>query len=230
MKSRTLPALAIPLSILLAVSLAACGGDTTDSETSTSTPPPAENTPETAAVAEDEETPMAANIVPEYVFTNTGSVEICELYLSPVDDESWGPDQLEEETIPAGEQFTLTNIPAGSYDAKAVGCDDAGEITLQLDISSDETSDATSANPAAIADADAIVPEYVFTNTGSVEICELYLSPVDDESWGPDQLEEETIPVGEQFTLTNIPVGTYDAQAVGCDDAGEVTLQLDITN
>jgi len=130
----TIQSLSIPLSILLALSLAACGGDTTDPETTASDQPPAENVDAPAAIAEDEEAPVAENIVPEYVFTNTGSVEICELYLSPVDDESWGPDQLEEKTIPVGEQFTLTNIPVGTYDAQAVGCDDAGEITLQLDI------------------------------------------------------------------------------------------------
>ncbi len=73
------------------------------------------------------------DVVAEFPFNNVGSEEICELYLSPSGQEDWGPDQLEGNTIPAGESFTLNNIPAGSYDAKAVGCD-GGEAIGQLEI------------------------------------------------------------------------------------------------
>lgn len=75
-----------------------------------------------------------------------------------------------------------------------------------------------------------VVAAYVFTNTGSVEICELYLSPSQQNEWGVDQLGGATIPVGETFTLTNIPSGTYDGKVVGCDNSGEATVQLDIHN
>jgi hypothetical protein len=75
-----------------------------------------------------------------------------------------------------------------------------------------------------------IVAAYVFTNTGSVDICELYLSPASQEEWGVDQLAGQNIPVDGQFTLRNIPAGLYDARAIGCDDGGEATGQLDIQN
>ncbi|NCP86202.1 MAG: hypothetical protein CO094_09550 [Anaerolineae bacterium CG_4_9_14_3_um_filter_57_17] len=105
------------LGIVMLLSLAACG--TTDAP---------------AADAPAADAPAAGDMVASFVFTNTGSVEICELYLSPASQDSWGPDQLQDQTIPAGAQFTLNNIPAGQYDARVVGCDNAGESTVQLDI------------------------------------------------------------------------------------------------
>lgn len=121
------------LGIAVVLSLSACGASSDNAAT------PIESPAASEVVASDTENTTdsefdAAEIVEKYVFTNTGSVEICELYLSSVDDEEWGPDQLEEQTIPVGEEFTLKNIPAGTYDAKAVGCNDAGELTIQLDI------------------------------------------------------------------------------------------------
>jgi hypothetical protein len=107
------------LSIAMVLSVSACGADSdgdSDGTESSATEAP------------------AGDIVPSYVFTNTGSVEICELYLSPADTQDWGPDQLKSQTIATGATFTLTNIPAGQYDAKAVGCDGAGEAIGQLDI------------------------------------------------------------------------------------------------
>ncbi|HEY9644871.1 MAG TPA: hypothetical protein V6C88_00805 [Chroococcidiopsis sp.] len=144
MKFIHIKSLSVALSLVAALSLTACGGGGTTEQASTAPAPSTAEVEESPAVAEPAvaeteaaetvASPAAEDIVAEYVFTNTGSVEICELYLSPVEEESWGPDQLEDQTIPAGEKFTLQNIPAGSYDAKAVGCDGAGEATLKLDI------------------------------------------------------------------------------------------------
>ncbi|MDD2922730.1 MAG: hypothetical protein PHQ36_10640 [Anaerolineales bacterium] len=113
------------LSIAMLLSVSACGADSDSDGTDAAT--------EVPAAADATEAP-AGDIVAAYVFTNTGSVDICELYLSSTSLNDWGPDQLDGATIPAGEQFTLKNIPAGSYDAKAVGCDSSGETTIQLDI------------------------------------------------------------------------------------------------
>ncbi|GAB4541435.1 MAG: hypothetical protein Fur002_09860 [Anaerolineales bacterium] len=90
--------------------------------------------------------------------------------------------------------------------------------------------DAADAPADAPAESGDIVAAFTFTNTGSVEICELYLSPASQEDWGPDQLNGATIPVGEQFILKNIPAGLYDANIVGCNGAGEASGQLDIHN
>ena len=122
------------LSIAMVLSVSACAADSdvdsgeTDAE-ATEAPMDATEAPVDATEA------PAEDIVAAYVFTNTGTVEICELYLSPADQNEWGVDQLGGATIVAGAEFTLNNIPAGLYDAKAVGCNGGGEAIGQLDIS-----------------------------------------------------------------------------------------------
>ena len=107
------------LSIVLVVSLAACGGGA-----------PATTAPATGG---DSGAPASGDIVAKFDFTNQGTVDICSLFLSPASKEEWGPDQLAGQKIAAGAKFTLTNIPAATYDAKWVACDGT-EGTLQLDI------------------------------------------------------------------------------------------------
>jgi uncharacterized protein involved in high-affinity Fe2+ transport len=121
------------LSAVLVFSLVACGAP---AEEAPAAEAPAADAPAAEAPAADAPAAdaPAADVVAQFTFTNTGTVEICELYLSPVDKQEWGPDQLNQKTIPAGEKFTLTDIPAGKYDAKAVGCNGAGEQVIQLDI------------------------------------------------------------------------------------------------
>jgi hypothetical protein len=115
----------------LSLVLSACGTDAAATEA------PAEETvaPEAteAPEAESTEAPVSDEIVAGYEFTNTGEIEICELYLSPVGVEEWGPDQLGESTITAGSTFTLTDVPAGTYDAKVVGCN-GSESVAELEI------------------------------------------------------------------------------------------------
>jgi hypothetical protein len=112
----------------LSLILSACGTEAAATEA------PTEETVATEAPeAEATEAPVSDEIIAEYEFTNTGEVEICELYLSPVGVEEWGPDQLGESTITAGSTFTLTDVPAGTYDAKVVGCNGA-ESVAELEI------------------------------------------------------------------------------------------------
>ena len=113
------------LSIVMVLSVAACGGAAATTESAVATD---------ASAAATTAPATSGDVVAAYKFTNTGTVEICELYLSPAGTTDWGPDQLNKATIAAGAEFTLTNIPAGKYDAKVVGCNGAGEKELSLDI------------------------------------------------------------------------------------------------
>jgi hypothetical protein len=113
------------LSIAMVLSVSACAADSDEADTTS-----AEST---EAPAMDATEAPAGDVVAEFTFTNTGTEEICELYLSPAGQEDWGPDQLAGNTIPAAEKFMLKNIPAGSYDVKAVGCE-GNEVVGQLDI------------------------------------------------------------------------------------------------
>ncbi len=126
----------------LSLILSACGTDAaaTEAPAEATVAPEATEAPEAEAPeateapeAEATEAPVSDEIIAEYEFTNTGEVEICELYLSPVGAEEWGPDQLGEATIAASETFTLTDVPAGTYDAKVVGCN-GEESVAELEI------------------------------------------------------------------------------------------------
>lgn len=60
---------------------------------------------------------------------NKSDWDIHHLYLSPVDEEEWGPDQLGKHVLESGGTFTLTGIPCDTYDVKVVDEDgDACEI------------------------------------------------------------------------------------------------------
>jgi hypothetical protein len=117
------------LGLVMMMGLAACGTDMSETDAGES-----ESAESSDMEDADEESAEAEDIVAAYVFTNTGSVDICALYLSPASQEDWGVDQLAGQTISVEGQFTLRNIPAGLYDARLVGCDDAGEAFGQLDI------------------------------------------------------------------------------------------------
>lgn len=61
---------------------------------------------------------------------NKSSWAIHELYLSPVDDEEWGPDQLQQHVINPGETFLLSKIPCDSWDVRLVD-EDGDECVVQ---------------------------------------------------------------------------------------------------
>ena len=117
------------LSIAMVLSISACGSSSNAAATEAPAAAPAATDAPAAAPAA-----ASGDVVPAYVFTNTGSSDICQLFLSTVDKNDWGPDQLGGATIPAGKEFTLKNVPVGKYDAKVVGCNGAGESTVVLDI------------------------------------------------------------------------------------------------
>jgi hypothetical protein len=56
-------------------------------------------------------------------------------------------------------------------------------------------------------------------NQSGVEICYVYFSPSDGDTWGDDWLGNDTLPPGENRDI-ELPDGTYDVKAETCD--GEV--------
>lgn len=64
---------------------------------------------------------------------NQSKWDIHHLYLSPKNDNDWGPDQLGEEVINSGQTFTLTNIRCNRYDIKIV--DEDGDECVIEDVS-----------------------------------------------------------------------------------------------
>jgi hypothetical protein len=65
---------------------------------------------------------------------NKSDWTIVELYLSPVNDTKWGPDQLGEETIKPGDTYTLTDVPCDNWDVRLVDEDKDVCIVEDVDI------------------------------------------------------------------------------------------------
>lgn len=65
---------------------------------------------------------------------NESEWAINHFYLSPIDEEEWGPDQLGEHVIKNGGSFTLTDVPCDSYDVKLVDEDGDECIVAEVDI------------------------------------------------------------------------------------------------
>lgn len=61
---------------------------------------------------------------------NRSAWDIHELYLSSVDDDEWGPDQLGDEVIESGGSFLLHSIPCDDYDVLLVD-EDGDECVLE---------------------------------------------------------------------------------------------------
>lgn len=63
-------------------------------------------------------------------------------------------------------------------------------------------------------------------NHSNWAIHELYLSSVDDDNWGRDQLQEHIIDTGESFLLRRIPCDAYDVRLV--DEDGDACVVQDV--
>lgn len=68
---------------------------------------------------------------------NKSDWEIHQFFLSPVDTDKWGPDQLGEHVIATGDTFTLNGVPCDSYDVKLVDEDEDECVVPGVDICGD---------------------------------------------------------------------------------------------
>jgi hypothetical protein len=141
---------------------------------------------------------------------NSTSYTITQLFVAPASSGTWGTDQLSS-TIAPGGSFTLTDIPPGTYDFKAIASDGTTFWqTNSVGITAGGTFTWTLQPPAPAVGSVSVV------NSTSFTITQLYVSPASAGTWGPDQLTS-TIAPGGSFTLTNIPPGTYDFKGIASD-------------
>lgn len=59
--------------------------------------------------------------------------------------------------------------------------------------------------------------QVTIVNKSDWQIHQLFLSSVDEEDWGPDQLGDEIIDTDGRFTLQSIPCDDYDVRLVDED-------------
>ena len=152
---------------------------------------------------------------------NSSSYSITELYVSPASSGSWGPDQLPSTIAPAG-SFTVTNIPPGSYDLRAVASNGTTfwQTTSPVSITAGGLFTWTLTDPPQ--------GQLRAVNNHCISITELYVSPASSGSWGPNQLASAIAP-GGSFTVTAIPPGAYDVRAVAQDAVSWTVYGISIT-
>ena len=69
---------------------------------------------------------------------NRSTWTIEEMYLSPIDEKEWGPDQLGDAVIKPDKSFTLDNIPCDSWDVKLVDEDGDECVVADVDLCKDD--------------------------------------------------------------------------------------------
>ncbi len=133
--------------------------------------------------------------------------DICYVYISPADSDSWGDDWLGEDTLASGDSRTF-DVTAGTYDMKVENCDDVTLATAW------EFSSTVTLSPGEKGN----TPVTVINHTGE-KICYLFISPVSNDTWGEDLLGSlEVIPVDGGRRLFYVQPGKYDLLAEDCDE------------
>jgi hypothetical protein len=144
--------------------------------------------------------------------TNNHTSSITQLYVVATTSSTWGPNQITSAIAPSG-TFTLTSIPPGVYDLRAVASDGTWWETYDVTFAAGDARTWT-----------------LFTPTGSLKVVnssaytigELYVVAYPNgysyDSWGSNQLTT-TIPPGYSYTINNIPVGGWDVGAVSLGGA-----------
>jgi hypothetical protein len=75
----------------------------------------------------------------------------------------------------------------------------------------------------------AITHTITISNNGTVNYCELLVSPSGADAYGDNQLPDgETVTPGNKFDITVEEAGDYDVLIVACDDAGEQVLTVSV--
>ena len=116
------------LSLALALSLTALTSCTTSG-----------NAAGGAASATQAATSSGGDTSSSVTFRNRSNWAILNIYMSPVSQATWGPDQLGAHILRTGENYTLNNVPCNSYDLKLVDEDHDECILNNVNICNEES-------------------------------------------------------------------------------------------
>lgn len=170
-------------------------------ETEETSPPTETSTPQTS----DEKatsTPEPASDAISLEVTNDTGLDIWYLFVAPSKEDMWGDDRLGDKILRAGETTVVEGLTPGTYDVQALNeNEEIVETVWEIDL--EETSTLTLVG-GALLDVE---------NLAGITIAELYISPVDADTWGDNALSV-SIPPGEISTIESIPSGWYDLRTV----------------
>ncbi len=136
---------------------------------------------------------------------NQSKRDICEVYISPTGQESWGANWLDG-TIKSGKSRSFEVSP-GQYDVIVYDCEDAA-LASAWEVGSTYTLTVGGRG----------LVELVLKNVSSGKVCYVYISPATNDSWGEDWLGmQESLETGETRVFF-VEKGTYDLMAQDCDE------------
>ncbi|MBN2386646.1 MAG: hypothetical protein JXB85_06460 [Anaerolineales bacterium] len=145
--------------------------------------------------------------------TNHSGVDIFYLYISPTTSSDWGDDQLGADIISVGSTYTLSNIPAGTYDIKV---EDSSHNVIEsyagVVFDTNLTWDVTGSNTGGATGGNAGMSSLTIINNTGVDIWYIYLVAQNTATWGPDQLGSDILSAGGTYTITGIPPAFYDVK------------------
>jgi hypothetical protein len=151
--------------------------------------------------------------------SNESGTDVYYIYLSPSQADKWGDDWLQGQVIRNGATITIHGVPNGLYDVKAEDQNgDLIEVFWQVDIQGDMTWSIKG-----LASLEVI-------NESADTITDLYVSPVESDTWGDNWLSTEVIGSGESMTVGGITPGVYDVKAAtSTGDTTEVIYGVEIS-
>ncbi|MFO7568201.1 MAG: hypothetical protein R6W75_00250 [Smithellaceae bacterium] len=136
---------------------------------------------------------------------NDTSLTINELYLTPANESTWGPDQLISDLWP-GDSYTLTGITPGIYDVKATI---VGTLSIYYGYIYDIPIEEWRTYDLYAYDSDFSGSLEIVNDTVGAYIEEIYVSPAGSSSWGPNQITSSMAP-GDYIHLYDLSSGHYD--------------------
>jgi hypothetical protein len=166
--------------------------------------------------------------------TNYADTDICYLYFSDANSDSWGQDQLGDELLENNFYYEW-EVPTGSYDLQVWDCFDNKleryNIPVMRDVDIQVYSDSILVVPLNVnAEGDVSAPPdeltWRITNYADTEICEVYFSPTTEEMWGDNQLGSNILRNNDALEW-QLPRDSYDLQVWDC--FGNFLEEHDIT-
>ncbi len=149
---------------------------------------------------------------------NAYPAPIAEVYVAPSSSGGWGTNQLPA-PIPSGSAFTLTDLPAGTYDLRAVTADGAYIEHHGVSIVSGGML------PWIVTAATLPTGSVTVVNGYYRALYELYVTSSSSSTWGPSLLSAP-LPQGASLTILGVPAGLIDLRAVAANGGWEERLDL----
>ncbi|MCI0711268.1 MAG: matrixin family metalloprotease [Chloroflexi bacterium] len=171
--------------------------------------------------------------------TNFADTELCYVYFSDTNADSWGVDQLGDELLENNFYFEW-EVPTGSYDLQVWDCFENKleryDIPVMRDVDIQVYADSIVVVPlsAGTTDVESSPPPDVLTwqitNYADTEICEVYFSSTSEDQWGENQLGSNILRNNQTFEW-ELPRDSYDLQVWDCLgnflEEHEITVRLD---